>query len=162
MAAYWQQMKEHVELLAYMVRDCDPNGLDLYVTPFHKPLKSKSVPFLLEQIERRPPGGLPDMRNAFASIIEKYQDKFSTKTLFDRWFHGPAPKAPRKLSLYVLTDAVWYPKCDLKMTVTSLVRHLMEHKFTNKQIGIQFIRFGDHPEGIQRLEELDSQLRLEL
>lgn len=158
MDPHWSQVKKVFGLLSYMVRDCDPNGLDLYFTNTSKTFKSRNMNTLMEELGKRTPKGLPDMRSRFGDIIEKYQSRFG-KWKLSSIFRG---SAPRKLSLYVLTDAVWQPKIDLTTTVRTLVSSLEEHKLTNKQIGIQFIRFGNDPDGIQRLEQLDSGLNLRL
>ena len=158
MAAYWPQVRRVFELITYMVRDCDPNGLDLYFTSSPKKLNAKDVTLLLKELDMRRLKGFTDMRERFGDIIEKYQDNLRKKAVFPWLLLGP----PRKLSLYVFTDAVWQPKCDLKKTVKALVRSLGEYNLTNKQVGIQFIRYGNDQEGIRRLEELDSELDLEL
>ena len=152
MDAHWTQVKRVFGLLSYMVRDCDPNGLDLYFTDTPKPLKSRNMNTLMRELGTRTPKGLPDMRSRFGDIIERYQNKFGKRRLSSFFRES----APRKLSLYVLTDAVWQPKIDLTTTVKTLVRSLEEHKLNNNQIGIQFIRFGNDPDGIKRLQNLDT------
>ena len=158
MNAHWAQVKKVFGLLSYMVRDCDPNGLDLYFTNTSKTFKSKNMDTLMGELSTRKPNGLPDMRSRFGSIIEKYQNKFGKRKLSSFFRESD----PRKLSLYVLTDAVWQPKIDLTTTVRTLVSSLEDHKLTNKQIGIQFIRFGNYSDSIQRLKNLDSGLNLDL
>ena len=141
-----------------MVRDCDPNGLDLYFTSTSEAFKSRSTNTLMGELRKMTPKGLPDMRLRLGSIIKKYQAKLGKKMF--RSFYRLSN--PRKLSLYVLTDAVWQPKIDLNTTIRTLVKSLEDHGLGNKQVGIQFIRFGDHPQSIQRLQELDSGLNLSL
>ena len=158
MDAHWSQVKRVFGLLSYMVRDCDPNGLDLYFTNTSKTFKSRNMNTLMGELGTRTPKGLPDMRSRFASIIENYQSKFGKRRLGSFFRESD----PRKLSLYVLTDAVWQPKIDLTTTIRTLVRSLEDHKLTNKQIGIQFIRFGNNPDSILRLQKLDSGLNLDL
>ena len=158
MSVHWPQVKKVFGLLSYMVEDCDPNGLELYFTNTSKIFRSKNTSSLLRELEMMTPKGLPDMRSRFGSIIEKYQGKFGKRKLSSLFRES----SPRKLSLYVLTDAVWQPKIDLTTTIRTLVRSLEDHKLANKQIGIQFIRFGNDPEGIRRLQELDSGLELDL
>ena len=158
MDVHWSLLQRLFGLLSYMVRDCDPNGLDLYFTNTAKAFRSRNINTLMGELSTRTPKGLPDMRSRFASIIEKYQSKFG-KRKFGNLFRE---SHPRKLSLYVLTDAVWQPKIDLTTTIRTLVRSLEDHKLTNKQIGIQFIRFGNEPNSIKRLQKLDSGLNLDL
>lgn len=158
MDAHWSQVQKVFGLLSYMVRDCDPNGLDLYFTNTSKTVKSRSMSTLMGELSTRTPKGLPDMRSRFGDIIEKYRSKFGKRKLSSFFRESD----PRKLSLYVLTDGVWQPKIDLTTTIRTLVSGLEDHKLTNKQIGIQFIRFGNDTNGIERLQKLDSSLNLSL
>ena len=158
MNAHWSQVKRLFGLLSYMVRDCDSNGLDLYFTNTSKTVNSSSMSTLMGELGTRTPKGLPDMRSRFGDIIEEYRSKFGKRR--SRSFGRKSD--PRKLSLYVLTDAVWQPKIDLTTPIRTLVKSLEDHNLTNKQIGIQFIQFGDNPDCTQRLQKLDSGLKLSL
>ncbi|KAK6437371.1 hypothetical protein LTR95_006430 [Oleoguttula sp. CCFEE 5521] len=71
-----------------------------------------------------------------------------------------ATEPPRPLSLYILTDGVWetpehkgggYLEPEIRM----LVQELIAAGLPRNQAGIQFIRFGNHEVGKQRLEHLD-------
>lgn len=164
MKPYRNEVKMVLELLWAMVSKHDPDGADLYITTDMKALKPRTNLRMLQELDSRPAKDFPDMRHCFAQIIEKYQNQFGTRNYTSRWFHWkdtPA-KGPRKLSLYVLTNGVWQTKTDLRQVIRTLVDHLNQHKLTNKQIGIQFIRFGDDERGMQRLERLDSGLNLDL
>ena len=73
--------------------------------------------------------------------------------------NGP-PKLPNPLSIYVLTDGVWEsPGAPgggyLEDTLKDLIEGLRAAGCRRDQIGIQFIRFGSHEYGVQRLEALD-------
>ena len=153
-----------LELLWAMVAKHDPDGPELYITSDMKALKPKNDVRMLHELDSRPAKDAPDMRHCFAQIIEKYQNQFGFRNIRTRlrhWKTTPA-KGPRKLSLYVLTDGVWQDKTDLRQVIRTLVEHLLQHKLTNKQIGIQFIRFGDDKRGMRRLTRLDLELNLEL
>ena len=153
-----------IELLWSMVAKHDPDGPDLYVTTDMKQLKPGTDSRMLQELDKRPAKDAPDMRHCFAQIIEKYQNRFEKRNYLSRIFHPrttPA-KGPRKLSLYVLTDGVWQKKTDLRQVIRTLVNHLIQNKLTNKQIGIQFIRFGDDRRGMRRLRKLDAELDLDL
>ena len=153
-----------LELLWAMVADSDPDGPELYITSDMKVLKPKNDIRMLHELDSRPAKVAPDMRYCFAQIIEKYQNQFGKRNLRARLRHPKTTlaKGPRKLSLYVLTDGVWQTRTDLRQVIQTLVEQLQHHKLTNKQIGIQFIRFGDDERGKKRLERLDSGLNLDL
>ena len=153
-----------LELLWAMVARHDPDGAELYITTDMKALKPKTDFRMLQELDKRPAKDAPDMRHCLAHIIEKYVNQFGTRNITSRLRHWKATpaKGPRKLSLYVLTDGKWQTKTDLRQVIRTLVDHLNQHKLTNKQIGIQFIRFGDDETGMRRLERLDSGLKLNL
>lgn len=161
MAVHHHQVKRLLELLSYMVQLSVPDGLDLYFTTCPKKLRPRSNSKILQELDNKSAFGAPDMRERFANIVENYRCEFEKKNIWDRIWHSTR-RFPRKFSLYVFTDGVWQPKTTLIREVETLVEFLIDHKLTNKQIGIQFIRFGDDPTGIARLDKLDSGLGLKL
>ena len=164
MAQYRPEVNEVLELLSYMVLPFDPDGLDLYITTYPKKLKPRTNFNMLRELDKRPAKGMPDFRERFAAITSAYQNRFGKKDRIGRAFHrSTTPEVgPRRLSLYVLTDAVWQPNTTLITEVKTLVEELKKHNLTNKQIGIQFIRFGHDGTGGRRLAKLDSGLSLGL
>ncbi|KAL8859794.1 MAG: hypothetical protein Q9178_003626 [Gyalolechia marmorata] len=158
------QVEAVLELLSALIQPYDPNGLDLYLTTESSKLRHKTPEKLLQYLRERPANGIPDFRQRFAKIIENYQSKFGKSNYRKKLMHprSTPPKNPRRLSLYVLTDGVWDPKCTLITEIQNLVALLQEFKLPNKYIGIQFIRFGNNREGKKRLKKLDSQLGLQL
>ena len=164
MSTHRNEVKMVLELLWAMVARHDPDGAELYITTDMKALKPKTDYRMLQELDKRPAKDAPDMSHCFAQIIEKYQNQFGTRNITSKLRHWKATpaKGPRKLSLYVLTDAVWQMRTDLRQVIRTLVDHLIQHKLTNKQIGIQFIRFGNDDRGIKRLEQLDWGLGLDL
>ncbi|KAL8769017.1 MAG: hypothetical protein Q9209_004934 [Squamulea sp. 1 TL-2023] len=164
MQKYRPQVEAVSELLSTLTQPYDPDGLDLYLTTQSDKLRPKTPEKFLQCLRERPAHGFHDFRQRFAKIVENYQSKFG-KTNFRKKFMHPSStpfKAPRPLSLYVLTDGVWDPKCTLITEVKNLVTLLQEHRLPNKYVGIQFIRFGNDPGGKRRLKTLDSQLGLGL
>ena len=164
MSTHRNDVKMVLELLWAMVARHDPDGAELYITTDMKALKPKTDYRMLRELDKRPAKNAPDMRHCFAHIIENYQNQFGTRNITSKLLHWKATpaKGPRKLSLYVLTDGIWQAKTDLRQVIRTLVDHLIQYKLTNKQIGIQFIRFGNDEGGSERLEMLDSGLNLDL
>ncbi|KAL8691019.1 MAG: hypothetical protein Q9218_003673 [Villophora microphyllina] len=164
MSPHYEKARKVTELLSFLTKPYDPNGLDLYFTTDVKKYKPTSNKKVLRYFDEHPPKGMADMRARFASIIEPYQAQFGKKDWAGRLFHrnSTPSKGPRQFSLYVLTDGVWDPECTLITEVKALVAALQKAGMANKHIGIQFIRFGNSPEGKRRLETLDSGLGLEL
>ena len=95
-------------------------------------------------------------KKTFTSILRAHYQcfgKFQITRKIKRPFSHPA-KGPRKLSLYILTDAVWDRSTDLKPDIAVLVDHLKNFDVENGQIGIQFIQFGNHKTGSKRLTKM--------
>lgn len=164
MRPHYEKARKVTELLACLTERYDPNGLDLYFTTDGKNYRPKGNRKVLQLFDEHPPNGFADMRARFASIIEPYQARFGKRNFLSKLFqpNSTPAKGPRRLSLYVLTDGVWDPECTLITEVKALVAALQKASMANKYIGIQFIRFGDDPEGISRLDTLDFGLQLDL
>ncbi|KAL8865807.1 MAG: hypothetical protein Q9174_006683 [Haloplaca sp. 1 TL-2023] len=165
MAQHRKQVGDVLELLATLIQPYDPDGLDLYFSTESAPLKPKTPRNCLQYLTERRAKGRPDFRQRFAAIVEKYQSRFGKRNMsLNKLMHFKSTPShgPRPLSLYVLTDGIWDPKCDLITEVRSLVASLLKHEYANKYVGIQFIRFGDDPEGKKRLKTLDAKLGLDL
>ncbi|KAL8932216.1 MAG: hypothetical protein Q9216_006922 [Gyalolechia sp. 2 TL-2023] len=164
MKPYRDDVRNVLELLTSLTSRYDPNGLDLYFTTEYKKHRPNSNKKVLKLFDDHPPSGPADMRACVASIFEPYKAQFGRRD-FRRWLSHPTsrpPKGPRKLSLYILTDGIWDPKCDLITEIKALVAGLQKEGMTNKHVGIQFIRFGGDKTAIKRLDTLDSKLQLEL
>ncbi|KAL8653141.1 MAG: hypothetical protein Q9226_003966 [Calogaya cf. arnoldii] len=166
MRPHRKQVEAVLELLSTLTQPYDPDGLDLYFSTESGKLRPENPGKCLKYLRERPADGLPDFRQRFAKIIDDYQSCFgkSNNLTLKKWRHPKSTpsKGPRPLSLYVLTDGVWDPKCTLITEVRNLVALLQEYKYPNKYVGIQFIRFGNDPEGKERLKTLDSGLGLGL
>ena len=157
-------MRNVLDLLARKVDSPELGGIDLYFTAPYKKLKRQSVNAILSQFDSTDDRDMPDMRSCLAKILDEYQEKLGRLRLVGKIKH---PKSTplvgcRKLSLYVLTDGVWQPNVDLVLEIETLVGHLVDRKLTNKQVGIQFIRFGKNPQAIEKLKKLDSGMGLKL
>ena len=164
MAPHRTKVEGVVELLSSLTAPYDPDGLDLYFSTEAAKQSPKTPEEFLKLLRDRPASGLPDFRQRFATIIEKYQSRFGKRNTLSKLRHpnSTPSKGPRPLSLYVLTDGIWDPKCTLVTEIKKLVALLLDHKLPNKYVGIQFIRFGKDAEGAQRLKHLDDELGLEL
>lgn len=156
-------MKKVLELLARKVENAD-SSLHLYFTAPYRKLKRQNPNTILNLFESTDVRDMPDMRSCLAKILDEYQSKLGKFRPVGKVMH---PKTTpfvgcRKLSLYVLTDGVWQPNVDLVQEIQTLVEHLAERKLTNKQVGIQFIRFGQNLQAIRKMKRLDSGLGFKL
>ncbi|KAL9607532.1 MAG: hypothetical protein Q9167_007563 [Letrouitia subvulpina] len=161
---YRLQMRKVLELLARKVESTDSRGLDLYFTAPYRKLKRQKSNAILNAFDSTDLRDMPDMRSCLARILDEYQDKLGKPRIVGKIKN---PKTTpfvgcRKLSLYVLTDGIWQPNVDLVQEIQTLVEHLAERKLTNKQVGIQFIRFGQNLQAIEKMKRLDSGLGFKL
>ncbi|KAL8963800.1 MAG: hypothetical protein Q9183_004945, partial [Haloplaca sp. 2 TL-2023] len=135
MGQYRKEVEEVLELLATLTKRYDPNGLDLYFSTKSTKLRPKTPEKCLKYLDERPAKGIPDFRQRFATIIETYTSRFGKHNYarFDKYMHPTSTpsRGPRPLNLYVLTDGIWDPKCDLITEVTSLVASLIKHEMPN-------------------------------
>ena len=146
-------VKRILSILAYLVKDSDPDGTELYFTGSMARVKSNKSSVLVDAFVRNRPEGFTDIRTRLTKIINKYIEALSNthRARIMRAF-----KAPRSLNIYVLTDGIWQPGSDL----SALIRRLVEAIKSNCQcqVGIQFISFGDNLEALKRLNCLDNDL----
>jgi hypothetical protein len=166
MDQYWDKVIDVFSILAYIVKESDPDGIDLYFTmsPPRERHNGKRTSKLEKIVRDRKPRGKSDIRVALDSILNDYTGRLGIQKARRRGLarFAPQEKDLRPLNLYVLTDGVWQDRCDAVPPIRRLVDRLIELNMDEKQIGIQFISFGDDPRGLARLDVLDSDLNLRL
>ena len=162
MSPYWNDVEAVFGILAYIVKSADPDGIDMYFTMSETKYNSKnrwgrnSSTKLVEHVQeqRRKIRGTSNITYRLDSVLQPYITKLTNA------FNLRRGATPRPLNLYVLTDGVWEAGCDPSLTIKKLVDKLIEFGYSkdSKQIGIQFIRFGNSEEGGKRLDNLDDNL----
>ena len=159
MKPYWSNARELLWLLFYLVKRADPNGVDLHFTsPAKHYYRIKTTTDALEIFDQNIPRSqsLCDMSFDLSSIVTEYQRNLAKiharRSIFDRI----RCKETYPLSLYVFTDAVWQPRCDVAPVIRSLVNTLNQQNLLKQQAGIQFLRFGDSHECEKWLQDLDN------
>ena len=161
MREHWEEALILFEILAYILKRLDPDGLELYFTCTEGKHKKRNTTDLIEIARSRaPPADVMRPSNIFVrlnSILEQYQEKLRNPQ--SRFGIPRSSRDMRKLNLYVLTDGLWQPESDAETPIKHLVKTLDELDKPLNQVGIQFIRFGDDPHGRARLEHLDSGLK---
>jgi hypothetical protein len=146
-------------VLAYLLKDSDPDGMDLLYTLSPEKQKSKKPDRLREHLRTVSCGGRTDISLRLSAILREYAENLQVQAKPQRIFGiSRKKKQTRPMNLYIFTDAVWQPHCDAAKPVKTLIRKLDELGFPEYQVGIQFIQFGQNQEGINRLEHLDSGL----
>ena len=152
MKAHETEVKRILGILAYLTKDSDPDGLELFFTCSKKKFKEKDPTKLVMGFEANTPRGLTDIRLRLSSIIDGYIKGFDRNWLMKR------VKPVRSLNIYVLTDGIWQPDNDLKPQLRRLIAKLDENG--QYVVGIQFISFGSDSDALKRLDHLDDNLGL--
>jgi hypothetical protein len=172
MQQHWDNVVSLVDILAYIVKRTDEDGVDLHFT-IRKNLRrdEKKTTDLIDFVEDNRPDPpetgaerLSNIDYCLRSILNEYQDKLekdrqriARRSAKNSWFSS-APKPVRKLNLYVLTDGLWQPEANGIEPLRALVSTLDRLEKPADQVGIQFIQFGNEEEGAKSLAYLDSDL----
>lgn len=165
-------VKTLLRLLCYLAKSKDDDGVDLYY--FHhrdeglrKVKRSTDVWVSISQRTfldtTTPTTRLTKLLNDYREKLQRYRierARYEQGSGKRRLFASSAPQRPKPLSLYVLTDGVWEDdkqlgKPYLDHTIKALVTELEASGCDKNHVGIQFISFGNHQFGIQRLQALD-------
>jgi len=141
MSNYWSEVKELLQVLAWLIKRKDNDGFDVRFTISSAQDKNfeDSTP-ALKHVSNITPQGVSNMTMRLNSIFSKYN-----------LTHKP-------LSLYIFTDGNWQHGSDAIAPIRNMVSLMNKRNFPKERVGIQFIQFGDDPEGTKRLNYLDSQL----
>ncbi|KAF2230730.1 hypothetical protein EV356DRAFT_323795 [Viridothelium virens] len=168
----WDDLVDVVNCLTYMVKDADPDGVDVYLAHGQKREKKcrpdKAVKFARQNRPPKP-GGNSSTPSTIAptlgTILHHYQENLRTppkKSALGKIERILRSSPLRPLSLYVLTDGQWQPKDNVQKPILSLIKTLSDLDSLTGQVGIQFIQFGHnsatHPNGQTWLDFLDSGL----
>jgi hypothetical protein len=148
-------------ILAYMLKSTDPNGIDLFFTMDSKKYHSNKSSVLVDVLWRKKPQGISNISYRLDAVLELYKSDLREqytpregRSLF------ASSKDVRPLTIFIFTDGAWQPKCDVSSAIKKIIDLLVELKLPEKQVGIQFISFGNNPENLKRLQSLDDELNL--
>lgn len=160
MSKYWPELKRLFGDLAYLIKECDPDGVELYFMTSEDSKRSKETSPLLTMLELKGHRlrGNSNAARRIAFLLQRYQHKLDHGE--PRSFHNLMGGPARPQNLYILTDGVWQEICDVATPIRYLVDKLESKHSPGDQFGIQFIQFGNDPKGTERLDELDSRLNL--
>jgi hypothetical protein len=160
----WEDMTSVFSILAYIVKECDDDGLDLYFTMSSENNHNNHTTPLVDLIKKRRPRGTSEISFRLDAILENYKSRLLNQHSLRRPGHSMfAPKEDvRPLNLYIFTDGAWQEGSDAAPAIKNVVKLLQKLGLPAKQVGIQFISFGDNQENLKKLETLDDDLGLNL
>lgn len=147
-------------MLAYLVKDKDPDGIEIrFANNSSKRMKNKNRSPLLHYLENTRPSGLTDISCTLCEILDEYDWSFSQKKggLALLWNKGKKEREMKwGLDIFVFTDGAWSGGDSCLENVAESIKKLIARGVPPRKIGIQFVQFGNDPEGTQRLEILDN------
>lgn len=150
---HWEDMTELLGIMAYMIKSFDKDGIDLYFaqsnTKHNEDTSSKLVT-IVEKRKHEEGLGYTDMSVRLEQILGEYASKIQRQS----WQNI----ITRGLNLYIFTDAIWTPLCDIVPAIDKMVGKLVAFNLPEKQVGLQFISFGDDAECLKRLRLVDNYL----
>jgi hypothetical protein len=150
---HWEDMTELLGIIAYMIKSYDKDGLDLYFAQSNAKHNADTSSKLVGIVEKRKHTeglGYTDMSVRLEQILGEYASKIQSH----KWQYT----ITRGLNVYIFTDAIWTPLCDIVPAIDRIVEILVDNKLPEKQVGLQFISFGGNAEGLKRLRLVDNYL----
>ena len=156
MGAYWHEVISLFSVLAWIVKKLDDNGLEMYFTVSRVVKRFKDTKRAVALLEKMNQSTYSNIDSRLQEILGKYQEDLSHQREQKGILRSRSRVKP--LSLYVFTDAAWQG-CDATMPIEAMIEKQRQLEFSKEQVGIQFVRFGNHAGGIAKLEYLDSGLR---
>jgi hypothetical protein len=153
MELHQDQVRATLEALTYLVKDLDPNGIDLYFTMSDTVGHEKHTSRLLKLFDEV--GFCDEQANmdfALSRILEGNNKR--------RWgLSSLTGSSERGKMVYVLTDAKWHGNRDLDGMPELIKRQVVKTGSNARdKLAIQFIQFGEDSLGTWRLKELDGGL----
>jgi len=156
MGKHWEQVRRVFEALAYLVKEMDPDGIELrFTNNCSQDDRSQDRRKLVKILNRIIPSGQCQMGIALSKILPQYHHDQPDRR--SSW--RPAPVKKTGVNIYIFTDGVWSEGNECVDTMIKHIQLLVSKLVQRGQlegVGIQFIRFGDDPIGRARLELLDN------
>ena len=160
MHEHWPNVRESVELLCEILfaRKAD-NRIDVQLAMGDKNLNSSRVSHIVKYVREHPPGRGPgsadaSIEYALGKVLRKFLEDLKHRRNSSRTRFSWSNIKP--LSLYILTNGSFPYQDDVGAPIRDTIKDLQQMGLLTGFIGIQFVRFGEDPEGIQRLEYLDN------
>lgn len=152
MREHWHAVIRLFSIVAWLIKSRDKDGLDLYFTQTDQRFHDKHTSRLAEAIQKRmntSNKGISDMSIRLEQILDKYAMDLRSRK-----------EGTRGLNLYIFTDGIWTPGCDVVHGISKIVQILQDLRISEKKIGLQFISFGKDKNGLARMDLLDNHLGL--
>lgn len=156
MKPHWNNVISLFSILAYIAKRLDKNGVEMYFTVSESEKTFKDTSRVVKLLRSITPTSYSNIDMRLGQILRTYQAKLEHEKEPKRIRLFSKPVKP--LSLYIFTDGAWQG-CDAVPPIEAMIESLKRLGFPKEQVGIQFVRFGNKQEDIEKLEYLDSGLR---
>lgn len=162
MASHRKEVEIVFEALSYIVKECDPDGTDLYFTVSGKHRKSSHTTPLLQLLHNKSYKGSTDINYRLDQILDNYKAKLeqSSRKSF-RFIMSMKPKVINPMNIYILTNGDWEENSTGESAIANLVQTLIYHGMDRSQVGIQLISFGNDLIGLKKMRFLANGLKKE-
>ncbi|KAI3328771.1 hypothetical protein F4824DRAFT_391140 [Ustulina deusta] len=172
MAEHWSNVKRTGDALTYILKNIDPDGFEIHMTNSGESLKRKNRNGLFEgfgYFHQHRPG--PDLGTcAMETVLSNILGAVVKKALAPSPLYGRfKSRQVRGVSVYVFTNGVWEGRRSrdessgeaggVENAIKTAVKRLQEANQMRTFLSIQFIRFGDDPEGRRRMQWLDDGIK---
>ena len=157
MKEHWDDVILLFSVFAYFAKRLDDDGLEMSFTVSDHTEVFKKTSRAVSHLKTMRPSTPSNIDLRLGKILWRYQTDLERQRERTGSF-WPREKHVKPLSLYIFTDAAW-PGCDAVAPVEAMIEKQKQLGLPKEQVGIQFIRFGNDPIGIERLRYLDFGLR---
>ncbi|KAK6085916.1 hypothetical protein SCUP234_02823 [Seiridium cupressi] len=155
-----------VKALAYLSKELDPDGIEVACTSNPRKIvrcrsSTQADDFVRENFRTGHESDC-NIEMALETIVDPIKQKLMKRS--SHWSHlAPFQKSTlRPVSIYVLTDGHWDESaggiCGADKPIESLINAMRQGRVGRTQASLQFVRFGDDPRRMRRLDLLDDEL----
>lgn len=157
MKIHWKNVLRVFMTLAYLIKDKDPDGLEIRTTmdPSFKKRHKYRRPLHNALLSHRL-GGQCNISHTLSQILRGLleEDTKSTRRL------NFLPRKPKHgTNIYIFTDGVWEEGDEGLKNIAESIERLVDRGMQRDQLGIQFIQFGSDRTGNSRLQTLDDDMK---
>ncbi|KAK3667545.1 hypothetical protein LTR22_001723 [Elasticomyces elasticus] len=175
------------ELLAYIVEDDDPDGIEVLCANSGASLKASDSSKLAKHVDNIQWNGRTRIEKKLEHILGSYEEKLRDNEKKRRDYeekrrdyeekrqkHEESVRAYKlnfreraphpvdlttPLTVYILTDGVWEGGGEPEVPIMAMVQTLVELGLPREQVGVQFIVFGENAAGKEHVKNVDNMQR---
>jgi hypothetical protein len=164
---HWPDVLATFKALSYVVKSCDNNGIDVYLTSNPtmpaSTKKGATTPLFafLEKAQKSHSPADNNLEKNLGDVLTNVRRRLSSRRTLIRSKHSP------KANIFILTDGLWDGrdhKCGIDNPLRSFISSIRgpETNMNRTDISIQFIRFGKDAYAKKWLRYVDNDLGTEL